>query len=293
MEEHKWPFEFTTEASINIADDEELLGLMQDVGFFAIFVGLESADEETLIAMQKRQNTRRSQADCIKKIYSYGIFVNSGYIIGFDSEKGNVADSMLKLIKESAVPVNMVGLLFALPNTQLTRRLKIEGRLRDSFEVVNEESGDQCTGGLNFDTKRPRREILEDYRRVITEAYDPAAYFSRVLEMGTLLDCSKRRIRLPWKEQRADLLAFSRLIWRMGIKKPYRLLFWRTLAKLIWRNPKSLRYTIAMFALYMHFDTFSKSLIARLDKEIELAKALPPLTIAKPVPAASEQSASA
>lgn len=273
LEEHKWPFEFTTEASINLADDDALLQMMQEVGFFAIFVGIESAEEETLVAMQKRQNTRRSQADCIKKIYSHGIFVNAGYIIGFDTEKGNVADSMMALVEESAVPVNMVGLLFALPNTQLTRRLKIEGRLREFFEVVDDESGDQCTGGLNFDTVRPRREILEDYRRVIANIYAPKAYLSRVVDMGTRLNCSKKKLRLPLREHRRDLMAFGRLMWRMGVKKPYRMAFWKTLGKLAWRNPRGLRYTIAMLALYMHFDTFSQTLLARLDKDIQLAKA--------------------
>ena len=114
---------------------------------------------------------------------------------------------------------------------------------------------------------------------------------SSLLEMGTLLNCSKRKIRLPWREQRRDLLAFSRLIWRMGIKKPYRSLFWLTLAKLIWRNPKGLRYSIAMLALYMHFEPFSKNLIARLDKEIGLLEALPPVAITTPVPVTSGQAA--
>ena len=51
LEAHDYPFEFTTEATINLADDPELLTLMQETGFFAIFVGIESPDTDTLLHM--------------------------------------------------------------------------------------------------------------------------------------------------------------------------------------------------------------------------------------------------
>ena len=89
----------------------------------------DSPDSDTLIAMKKKQNTRRSLADSIHKIYAAGMWVTAGFIVGFDSEKGSVADGMIELIEEAAIPVCMVGLLYALPNTQLTRRLEKEGRL--------------------------------------------------------------------------------------------------------------------------------------------------------------------
>jgi radical SAM superfamily enzyme YgiQ (UPF0313 family) len=123
LEERGWPFEFTTEASINLADDPALLEMMRDVGFFAIFVGIESPDEKTLMAMQKRQNTRRSIVESIQKIYQHGIFVNAGFIIGFDSEQGSVARGLIDCIEDTAIPASMAGLLYALPNTQLSRRL--------------------------------------------------------------------------------------------------------------------------------------------------------------------------
>jgi radical SAM superfamily enzyme YgiQ (UPF0313 family) len=104
LEERDWPFEFSTEASINLADDPVLLGMMRDVGFFAIFVGIESPDEKTLTAMQKRQNTRRSIVDSIQKIYEHGIFVNAGFIIGFDSEQGHVARGLIDCVEQTAIP---------------------------------------------------------------------------------------------------------------------------------------------------------------------------------------------
>lgn len=272
LESHRWPFEFSTEASVNIADDEKLLELMQNVGFSAIFVGIESPDEETLRATQKLQNTRRSLSESLRKIYSYGMFVNTGYIVGFDSERGGVADGVLDLIEASAVPVNMVGLLFALPNTQLQRRLAKENRLLESFEVVSEDDGDQCTGGLNFITKRPRADILRDYRRIIAESFAPKAYFNRVLQVGSTLDCSKKKLKLPARAVLTDLKAFTRLMWRMGVRKSYRWVFWRTLCQLAWRNPRGLRYSIALMALYLHFGEFKDYLVGRLGRSIHLAE---------------------
>jgi radical SAM superfamily enzyme YgiQ (UPF0313 family) len=275
QEQHGWPFEFSTEASVNLADDDVLLGLMQDVGFSAIFVGVESPDEATLKAMQKLQNTKRSLADSLRRIYSYGIFVNTGYIVGFDTERGSVARGVLELIEASAVPVNMVGLLFALPNTQLQRRLALENRLIEDFEVVSADDGDQCTGGLNFVTKRPRAEVLRDYREIIAQSYAPAAYFARVLRVGAALNCRKKRLRLPWRYVRRDLLGFARLLWRGGVRSEYRWIFWRTLARLAWRNPRGLRYSIALMALYLHFGAFAKFLLGRLDRAIVAAGASP------------------
>ena len=167
LEERNWPFEFTTEASINLADDPVLMQLMQEVGFFAIFVGIESPDEETLVAMQKRQNTHRSIAESIHKIYAHGMFVNAGFIIGFDTEKGSVARGIIRCIEETGIPVNMAGLLFALPTTQLTRRLAAAGRLHENFDVAPEGVGDQCTAGINFDPCRPRADIFRDYLQVV------------------------------------------------------------------------------------------------------------------------------
>jgi radical SAM superfamily enzyme YgiQ (UPF0313 family) len=129
LEARDYPFEFTTEASINLADDHEFLKLMSQANFVGVFVGIESPDTATLIAMRKKQNTRRNIAQSIHKLYAAGLFVTAGFIVGFDSEKRSVADAMVELIEEAAIPVCMVGLLYALPNTQLTRRLEEESRL--------------------------------------------------------------------------------------------------------------------------------------------------------------------
>src|SRR5271156_519114 len=176
LEERDYPFEFTTEASLNLADDAEFLLLMKRANFVGVFVGIESPDTATLIAMRKKQNTRRSIAESIHRLYASGLFVTAGFIVGFDSETQSSADVMVELIEEAAIPVCMVGLLYALPNTQLGRRLEAEGRLHPFPERANVKSADQCTMGLNFTTLRPRQEILADYVHVLERIYDPAAY---------------------------------------------------------------------------------------------------------------------
>src|ERR1700691_6147889 len=173
IERYDYPFEFTTEASLNLADDDELLAMLKRSNFFAIFVGIESPDTETLIAMRKKQNTRRSIPDSVHKIYSSGMFVTAGFIVGFDTERGSVAAPMIELIEESAIPIAMVGLLYAPPHTQLTRRLAREGRLHVDHDSAPASKGDQCTAGVNYETKRSRLEILRDYREILEKVYDP------------------------------------------------------------------------------------------------------------------------
>ncbi len=266
--EHEWPFEFTTEASINIADDEILMRMMQEVGFFAIFVGIESPDEETLIAMQKRQNARRSIVDSIHKIYRHGMFVNAGYILGFDAEKGSVARGIIECIEETAIPVNMAGLLTALPTTQLTRRLAAAGRLHEDFDVAPEGEGDQCTAGLNFVTRRPRADILRDYLEVIESVYTPERYFDRVEKVATLLDSSARCYKPTLRNRLRELKGFARMVRKMGLSGATRRPFWRTFLKALWRNPRSIRYTASLLALYLHFGPFADYVAGRIREAI-------------------------
>src|SRR5262249_43550975 len=171
-----YPFKFSTEASINLADDASLLQMMREANFFIVFVGIESPDTDTLISMQKKQNTRRSLAESIHRIYGAGMVVAGGFIIGLDNETDSVSDAMIDCIKATSIPICMIGLLVALPQTQLARRLKKEGRLFADYEMATQTFyGFQCRLGLNFATLRPRRDIIEDYRRVLESVYDPAA----------------------------------------------------------------------------------------------------------------------
>jgi hypothetical protein len=274
-----YPFAFSTEASINLADDHALLGLMRAANFFAVFVGIESPDTDTLVAMQKKQNTRRSLARGVQEIYRAGMLVYGGFILGFDSEKGSVADAMIACIEETAIPVCTVGLLFALPTTQMTRRLAAEGRLFPKSYTDGQASsgiGDQCTAGLNFATARPRREILLDYKKVLQNVYSPAAYFGRVRKMTLTLDRpvldqdtgAKQPLRLGPVPLR-DLGLLGRLIWRMALRQPKALRhFAGAFFACARRNPGSLEYVGVMAAMFLHLGPFSRYVMTSLDGQI-------------------------
>jgi hypothetical protein len=263
MNEKNFPFEFSTEASINLADDAELLRALTETNFFAVFVGIESPDPDSLVMMQKKQNTRRNLQQSIAKIYGAGIFVNAGFIVGFDSEKGSIADGMIECIEDTAIPICMVGLLYALPTTQLTRRLLGEGRLFPDGDRTN--SGDQCTAGLNFETKRPRRDVLGDYKAVLEAIYDPVAYFGRVRRVGRLLKRSRSH-----RMVRGDLSSFVRLLWRIpGAGRGVRKQFLNTMLDCIIHNPRALPYLVMISALYLHLGPFARQVVAEIDREIE------------------------
>jgi radical SAM superfamily enzyme YgiQ (UPF0313 family) len=269
QEEHNWPFEFTTEASINLADDPGLLKLLNEANFVGVFVGIESPDPDTLVMMRKKQNTRRNIAESIHKLYASGLFVTAGFILGFDSEKGSVADAMVDLIEDAAIPVSMVGLLYALPNTQLTRRLAQEGRLHQFIEGNHRGSADQCTQGLNFDTLRPKREILRDYIRVLERIYDPNAYIGRLRRLAKLLDNSQRIQKIQAGDPR-NRFSSAQMLHRLIAALPEpRDSFWQVITECASANPRSARYIVTQMAFYLHLGPFSRYVIRQIEQKIE------------------------
>jgi radical SAM superfamily enzyme YgiQ (UPF0313 family) len=288
LEKHDYPFEFSTEASINLADDDEMLQSMKDANFFAVFVGIESPDPETLVQMRKKQNTKRNIAECIHKIYAYGMFVTAGFIVGFDTETVSIADSMADFIDDCAIPVCMVGMLYALPGTQLTRRLAKEGRLHSGHDIMRpEQAGDQCTLGCNFDTKRPQRDILTDYRDVLEKVFNPAAYARRLLRLATMLDRSDRPRELPAGDMRAKIGTIDTVYRIVNALPEARGPFWETFTTVAKSNPAALRYIVILMALYLHLGPFSQEVIGQLDRRIAALDDAPSVM----VPVAARQAA--
>jgi radical SAM superfamily enzyme YgiQ (UPF0313 family) len=289
LDERGHPFEFTTEATINLADDDELLALMKAANFFAIFVGIETPDPAALVEAHKLQNTRRDIAESIRKIHRAGIFVNAGFIIGFDAERASVADAMVACIEATGIPVCMVGLLYALPGTRLARRMEAEGRLRPDAYAVHDGDGDQCTSGLNFQTRRLRAEMLADYREVLARIYHPHAYFGRVRRVARQLDRSSHRLRQPLRHLLRDLRAFGRIAARLGVRESgARRAFWGAVLDCLLHNPRAIKISVSFAALYLHLGPFSRMVMARLDGQIAGSVAAPPERTAvayAPVPA--------
>jgi hypothetical protein len=194
--------------------------------------------------------------------------VTAGFIIGFDSETGSIAGPMADFIEDAAIPVAMVGLLSALPNTQMTRRLISERRLYEGHDFHPEGRGDQCVQGLNFDTVRPRREIFEDYRRVLERIYEPAAFCRRV----------ERLIgRLQWSGKLQQEFAPDDFRRRHGIESVRRIvsqfpewrdLLWATFMRCYQTNPAAVRQTVSLLALFLHLGPYARQAIAEIDKAI-------------------------
>ncbi len=269
--ERGYPFYFSTEASLNLGDDRQLLGMMKEANFFLIFVGVESPDTDTLVATQKKQNTRRSLAGSVHRIYDAGMVVIAGFIIGFDTEKGSIASGMISCIEDTSIPVCMVGLLTALPNTQLTRRLMGEERLLP-FEALDlPDQGDQCTAGLNFITLRPRKQILLDYKKVIQEIYEPESFFKRVRDVGRALKRPRLPVSFNARLALHELSFLVKLMWHMTVRMPrYRKAFWGTIFDTARHNPRALESVIALIAFYVHLGTFGQYLVRDIDRKIDV-----------------------
>lgn len=266
QEAHGFPFEFSTEASINLADDGALLRLMRECGFFTVFVGIESPDPDTLIAMKKKQNTRRSLVDSVQKIYEEGMFVTAGFILGFDGEKGSIANPMADFIEEAAIPVAMVGLLCALPNTQLTRRLASERRLFEGYDLHPDGAGDQCIR-LNFETSRPRREILDDYCRVLSRIYDPAAFCARVERLIATLNVRPADADHPTDQfrRRYGIETVRRIVNRLP---EYRKVLWQTFLRCHAINPSADPQTVILLSFFLHLGPYARRIIAETKRAI-------------------------
>jgi radical SAM superfamily enzyme YgiQ (UPF0313 family) len=153
QKEHGHTFQFGTEVSMNIADDDELLGLFREAGFEWVFIGIESPDEASLKETGKTQNTRRDMLASVRKIYSYGIDILGGFIVGFDNDTTETFDKQYRFIVDSGIVTSMVGLLMAVERTPLHERLLAEGRLRP--EVAGADNSKLATNvtpkGMTYD----------------------------------------------------------------------------------------------------------------------------------------------
>jgi radical SAM superfamily enzyme YgiQ (UPF0313 family) len=255
-EAHGHPFFFSTEASINLADDEELLGLMRDLDFRYVFVGIESADGAVLRSMHKQQNLTRDVVEDLHRIYRYGMVVNGGFILGFDGETSDSARRMIEVIERGKIVMPMVGLLFALPNTQLTRRLREEHRLLEDTgrlkEAREQTEVDQTTSGLNFIPQRPEAEILGDLLHVLKGAYSTRQYFDRCLSLSQVLR-SRYRFRPSLGRKLRYATAFLKTVVKLGLPPSTAYYYWRNLLALLFTRVSALETVVNLMAMYLHF----------------------------------------
>jgi radical SAM superfamily enzyme YgiQ (UPF0313 family) len=235
---------FLTEASVNLADDTELRALMYEAGFRKVFVGIETPSDASLDECRKLQNRGRDLVEAVKTIQRSGLEVMGGFIVGFDGDTRDVFKQQFEFIQRSGVVTAMVGLLTALPQTQLYQRLKREGRL------LAESTGNNTMAALNF---RPvlNREFLErGYRDLMRRLYDPGNYYSRIrVFLRTHRAAGGERLRLSG----ADVRAFLRSFWLLGVRHRGRLAYWWFVWTTLLRRPRQFRLAIELAIIGHHF----------------------------------------
>ncbi|HBU26896.1 MULTISPECIES: B12-binding domain-containing radical SAM protein [Synechococcus] len=260
LSERGYPFSFATEASVDLAADEELLQLMAECRFESVFLGIETPDEASLSVAGKHQNTRSSLEEAVDRITSYGIRVMAGFIIGFDGEQAGAGDRIVRFVSLTGIPAAMMGMLQALPNTGLWHRLEKEGRL---IQEKADAKGVNQTNLLNFVPTRPIREIANEYVQAFCQLYEPNAYIDRVTHY--YLKMGKPRWHAFYKAEKSDqsslpsltdIRALSIVVWRQGFKRNTRFRFWKSLAIIAMRNPKLLEQFLVVLAHNEHFQEY-------------------------------------
>ena len=244
MKERKYPFSFNTEASINLADDKGLMQLMVKTGFNTVFVGIETPNEESLVECNKFQNANRNLVASVKKIQNYGLEVQGGFIVGFDSDPISIFKSQINFIQRSGIVTAMVGLLNAPRGTRLYQRLKQENRLLKGF------SGDNTDCSLNFIPKMNYETLINGYRHILNTIYSPKNYYERV---KTFLKEYKPRGIRKGKIQFYHLKAFIKSMWVLGVKEKGRKYYWKLFASTLLRCPRSFPLSMSLAVYGYHF----------------------------------------
>ena len=266
MEEKKRPFSFFTEASINLADDEELMNLMTRAGFDMVFVGIESPNEESLLECNKLQNKGRDLLAAIKKMQNYGLQVHGGFIVGFDSDPLSIFKSQIDFIQKSGIVMAMVGVLMAPPGTRLYKRLKKEDR------ILPRGSGDNTDGSTNFIPKMGREALAAGYKHVVDTIYAPRQYYERV---KTFLGEYKPGNKAGLKISPVDLIPLIRSTWALGVKETGRIYYWKLVAWTLLRRPKIFPLSVALAVEGFHFRKVAENVRVSLASDIRRLEQIP------------------
>ncbi len=240
----KYPFALNTEASINLADDEELMRLMVEAGFDVVFIGIETPNDESLLECAKYQNQNRSLVESVKKLQQFGLEVQGGFIVGFDNDPETIFQAQIDFIQKSGIVTAMVGLLNAPTGTKLYHRLKKEGRLLSSF------TGNNTDCSLNFIPKMNAEKLQAGYETIVKTIYSPKNYYERIKTFFNEYQPPRTK---PGKIHAHQIKAFFRSIWYIGIKEAGRRHYWSMFGSYLVKSPpKFVRFIL--FSVYgYHF----------------------------------------
>jgi len=242
MEANGRPFSFITEASIDLADDEELIKMMVKAGFSRVFVGIETPEEKCLSECNKMQNNNRDLKGSVSKIQSHGMEVCGGFIVGFDNDPPNIFQRQIDFIQKTGIITAMVGLLNAPRLSKLYQRLHSEGRITDSFD------GDNTNYNMNFVPVMDKHELIKGYRHIIENIYSCKPYYKRV---KLFLKNYDPPFREPITFNR--FFAFLKTIIYLGILKKERIYYWKLLGWSLLCKPKLFSHAVTYTIYGYHF----------------------------------------
>jgi radical SAM superfamily enzyme YgiQ (UPF0313 family) len=241
--DHRHPFKYLTEASLNLADDDKLVELMVEAGFDAAFIGIETPNEESLAECGKKHNLRVNILESVKKLHRKGLAVSGGFIVGFDSDPHTIFEKQIAFIQESGIVTAMVGLLNAMPGTKLFKRLHAENR------IIKESSGDNMDCTLNFLPKMNYQKLLNGYKMILETIYAPKDFYKRVkLFLRDYQLPATSTVKLSYR----NIQAFFKSLWILGIMENGRRDFWNLMFYSLFRQPKkfSLAVTYAIYGFH-------------------------------------------
>ena len=271
-ENEAFGFNFITEASLNLADDQELMQLMKDANFKSVFLGIETPDESGLIASNKLQNTKRSLLESVATIQSYGMQVMGGFILGFDTDREDIFDRMVDFIQKAGIPIAMVGLLQAMPGTQLFRRLRGEGR------IVDEDAGNNTGGHLNFLPRMDATRLVEGYQSVLKRIYSCEAYYERVrLYLSRTqpkpekLPRGQREKKGPPLMTRENMRALANSIVRQGVFGRAKWSYWKFLAAAATRYRHCFAAAMTLAVMGYHLQVMTRKLGKAMERTARAA----------------------
>jgi radical SAM superfamily enzyme YgiQ (UPF0313 family) len=234
---------FLTEASINLADDPELLDMMVTAGFDSVFIGIESPDEVCLTECHKTQNKNRDLLESVAIIHRSGLQVMGGFIVGFDSDRPSIFQRQIDFIQKSGIVTAMVGMLQAPPGTRLFDRLQRESR------VVNTFSGDNVDGTTNIIPRMGIDRLLDGYQSIMKQIYSPKNYYRRVKTL--LKELKAPEISQPLNFQR--FLSIFRSAFRLGVLGKERFHYWRLMFWTLICKPRLISLAITLSIYGYHY----------------------------------------
>ena len=258
---NKYPFAFFTEASINLADDDELMRLMTEAGFDRVFVGIETPNEDSLAECNKKQNKGRDLAAAVKKLQNFGFEVQGGFIVGFDSDPATIFRSQINFIQQSGIVTAMVGLLNAPRGTKLYQRLKKEGRLLQSF------SGNNTDIQMNFVPKMNYEALVDGYKHILDTIYSPREYYERVRTFLKEYKPPRIKDKMP-NIQFQHIEGFLKSVWVLGIREKGRRYYWKLMFSTLFKHPRAFPLSVNLSVCGFHFRKVAEKLGATRIKDV-------------------------